>query len=397
MTRFVGIALLGLGLVFNKWLLEATVVPDGIITSRGFLASIVAVQLVLVSLGCWIILKRPTLYLLSWANWLLLTASVCLSIAAVEVALRLFAKSSAFRAPPRAVVGEFQNRPSRNFVVDPRTGWRMRPGVQFRWTIEDGTHDYQANRLGFRSPHDFEADMAEPTIALVGESFTFGTGVEYGVTYGALIEANLASGTVLNFAMPGFGLDQMWMSIRHQVILLKPDLVVVGFVDEDFGRSLTAFRPGEGFNKPTFELDANTRLRPQRPADRPHAIVRFLERHSALWNLANVWLRNLSYHWPMGEWLVKNAALIEAMVSDARSAEIPIVIVRIPNRAWRPFPTLRARLQENGVPYLDLADPGLRPQTDLHFKSDSHINTAGHAFVARHLGRWLDSANVLTF
>ena len=55
--------------------------------------------------------------------------------------------------------------------------------------------------------------------------------------------------------MPGFGLDQMWMSVRHQALPMNPTLIIMGFIDQDLDRSLTAYRHGEGFNKPTFEMD----------------------------------------------------------------------------------------------------------------------------------------------
>ena len=115
--------------------------------------------------------------------------------------------------------------------------------VMYRWR----THSHQANRQGFRSPHDFDAVHTRPVIALVGDSFSFGSGVEYDDTFGALLDDQLAEGVVLNFAMPGYGIDQMWMTIRHEVIPRRPDFAVVAFVDEDFARGLTAFRPREGF------------------------------------------------------------------------------------------------------------------------------------------------------
>lgn len=389
--RLVGIALVGLGLVFNKWLLEATVVPDGRITSWRSLLFIAATQVFLIGLGVGIIVKRPTLRAATRTRVFLLIASLCLSIVLAEGALRLFFKNWVFRTDPRAFVAEYKNRQSRNFIGDRHLGWRMRPGVQFRW----GMHSYLANKQGFRSPYDFDTVHTRPVIAIVGDSFSFGTGVEYDDTFGALLDDQLPEGVVLNFALPGYGIDQMWMMIRHEVIPRRPDFAVVAFVDQDFARSLTAFRPEEGFNKPTFELDGRTNLRPQLPNDRPPMPLRFIEKHSALWNLINASMRDLSYRWPVGEWWVKNVTLIEALVDEAQREGIPVVVVRIPNARWRPFPSLAAHLKENGVPYLDLGDPRLRAGTDLHIERDGHINVLGHAFVALHLMSWLDSTNVL--
>jgi len=48
---WIGAFLVGAGLLFNKWILEATLIPDGRIGSQLFIAGIVAVQVALVAAG----------------------------------------------------------------------------------------------------------------------------------------------------------------------------------------------------------------------------------------------------------------------------------------------------------------------------------------------------------
>ena len=91
---------------------------------------------------------------------------------------------------------------------------------------------------------------------------------------------------VYNLAMPGFGVDQMWLSVRHQGLPLEPDLVVVCLCDADFKRSLSAFRPEERMNKPLHKL-VDGRLVPQTPADGP-------ARSSTSWSTT------LGSGWPAG-------------------------------------------------------------------------------------------------
>ena len=102
-------------------------------------------------------------------------------------------------------------------------------------------------------------------------------------------------------AMPGFGLDQMWMSVRHQALPLKPRLVIVAFIDEDLDRSLTAYRQWEGFNKPTFELEGGI-LRPQNAHDRPTGLIRYLERilRSGISAKSSSSRGRTAFHWEIG-------------------------------------------------------------------------------------------------
>jgi hypothetical protein len=53
-----------------------------------------------------------------------------------------------------------------------------------------------------------------------------------------------------NMGIPGFGLDQIWLTVRTQALPLHPRLVAVAFISADLTRSQEAYRPIEGSNKP---------------------------------------------------------------------------------------------------------------------------------------------------
>jgi len=260
LTRIGGALLILLGLVVNWWTLETFVVPDGSIGSTMRLA-VVTAQLALISLGIWLLIKAPRIAMPSAANCIVLMASTMVGLGMAEMALRLIQPNQTPHPP--AYVGQFENRPSRNFEIDVHTGWRMRKNREFQWRIEGRLNTYRSNGQGFRSNRDFD-HSSKALIAITGDSMTWGTGVDYGETFGDLLELQVAESQVFNFAMPGFGLDQMWMSVRHQILPLKPALITVAFVDEDLNRSLTAYRTVEGFNKPRFVADVFGNLR-QRP------------------------------------------------------------------------------------------------------------------------------------
>ena len=171
--------------------------------------------------------KRPHWFRAIWLNTAVLLLSIIVSLGIAEFLARQFFDIS---ASPPFYVGEFENRASENFVVDEHTGWRMRSSHTFMWRIgEDGEeHTYKSNVDGFRSNQEFSQ---QGPVVLLGDSFTFGTGVTYENTFGALLENHLGTAPVYNFAMPGFGIDQMWMALQYQASRFAPKLVVVAFVD----------------------------------------------------------------------------------------------------------------------------------------------------------------------
>lgn len=290
---------------------------------------------------------------------------------------------------PPYYVGEFENRESRNFQVDPHTGWRMRGEHTFRWTIgsEEVVNTYTSNAAGFRSDVAFGK---RDSIVLIGDSFTFGTGVEYQDTFGSVLERRLDRLPVFNLAMPGFGLDQMWMALRHQADEFQPRLLVVAFVDKDLDRSLTAYREAEGMNKPVFLLEDGV-LRPQTAKDRPPDWFVRLDRGLALSGVLRENTKRLGYTLPVGEWWTLNAQIFRQMMEDARSREVPLLFVRLPFRGEREFPTLTAFMAAEGAYFLDVEALSNTVEDETIFiAGDNHINEAGHEMVADALLRWVD-------
>lgn len=264
----------------------------------------------------------------------------------------------------------------------------MRSGRTFQSRTDGRVHTYYADTNGFRRGAVRDSGQARLLVVLVGESFTFGTGVDYEATYGARLESMMPGVKVRNLAMPGFGIDQMWVSVRYQALPLRPDLLVVAFVDHDFERSLTSFRAIEGFNKPTFVL-RHGRLRPKTRDDGPGDAVLALERHSQLWTLGRLGARRLAELRPFGEWWYLNAAILDQIRADCAAHGTALLFVRLPTMRRVAFRTLGTHLREAGVDYLDLADPRLPWRPEMFIVGDGHLSEAGHGHVARALAEWL--------
>jgi hypothetical protein len=381
-TRIGGVLLVIFGLVVNVWSLETFVVPDGHVESIARLG-IAVVQLALISAGVWLFIKGPRLKIPSASQCVVFIVSTLFSLGIAEIALRILQFDKVTNE--LAYVGQFENRPSNNFEVDTNTGWRMRKNHEVQWTIGDNLDTYKANALGFRSHRDFD-HSPKVLIAITGDSFAWGAGVDYDETFGHLLESHDAGSEVFNFAMPGFGLDQMWMSVRHQILPLKPSVIIVAFIDDDLERSLTAYRKVEGFNKPRFVVDSVGSLRPQTSADVPNSFLMSLQSNSRLWNVVS---RPLSRMRPLSEWWILNTAIFEAIASDCGRQGVPVLFIRLPEESSKRFPSLDRFMQSKGFAFLNLGTPDI-PE-GLHFKNDGHINVRGHQFVARKITKWMQN------
>lgn len=311
--------------------------------------------------------------------------AVVATLAMAELALRFRPK---FTPIPQACVGCEANRPNEHFVPDPALGWRMRPNIAFSVETDEYRVTYRSNALGFRDGRRSEPKPGVRTIALVGDSFTFGTGVEFEQTFGALLEARLPATVVRNFALPGYGIDQMWVAARKMALPLDPELLIVAFIGDDFTRSLTAYRYGLGFNKPAFVLDGG-RLRPETPEDRPLAWLSYVQNHSRLWAGVRQVMRLTGYHYPIGRWWELNRSILDAIRADCRAAGTPVLFVYLRTRGYRPFPTLAAYMTATSADFVDLGDQRLSPPRVLHYARDAHPNPEGHRDVAEALLAWI--------
>jgi hypothetical protein len=164
--------------------------------------------------------------------------------------------------------------------------------------------------------------------------------------------------------------------------------VIVAFIDDDFDRSLTAYRNFEGMNKPKFILDAGQLRRATRD-DRPGFVTGFLEHHSALWMLGRVASRRVSYSLPIGDWWKVNRAIIDSVQADCDRAGTRVLFVRLPTQGTRPaFDVLHRHMRDSGHTFLDLAVPGSVP-SGIYVPRDGHLNAKGHAYVGDALSQWV--------
>ena len=316
---------------------------------------------------------------------ILLFVTTVVGLAACEVGLRLLKL-----APPtlRAYVGEFENDPKPNFVIDPVTGWRARPNHEFAWTIEGREVVYRSDSRGRRIG---EETAAEPsgTLLAAGDSFSFGIGVTHEESFAARIADQLGGWKLENIAMPGYGLDQVWLSIREALEEETPDLVLVGLYPKDFDRSLTAFRELERLNKPLYRLAGGELIR-QGEADRPSGMVLWLERSVRLVSAYQSADRRLGWKLGIGGWWNLNRAFLDAIRADCEQAGCPVLFLFLPSNRWQRFPALEEYMESCGANFVNPIQVNPSRPDGAYFQSDPHFTTKGHALIAGWASAWIE-------
>lgn len=318
------------------------------------------------------------------------------------------------------------------FPGDPDLQFAIRPNAEKVLARRDFRITIHSNALGYRDPDRGPKGGAFRILAL-GDSFTFGWGVEREDTFEARMErlhADAGTGPpleVINAGVPGYNLYQSVLALEKKGWKVDPDIVLFGaFVQNDFSANLT-----------TEEWIARKKSG-KKKEDKP-ALAAWLEANSQAW----VWLRTrykssyrLQRTWykitrvfkpekerhryrslmvfrePFSEEMKREWRLTEKLLlrlrDDVRARGRRLLIVLFPpelqtkRERWKkdirkidlegssfdiekPNKRLAAFCRANGISLLDLL-PVFRASVDagqeLYLTSDHHWNAEGHRLAA---------------
>src|SRR4030042_4345946 len=118
--------------------------------------------------------------------------------------------------------------PSDLFVNDDILGRRLKPNVQVLATTSDFSVIYSINSKGLRDKeYDFDNPQGKIRILAFGDSCTFGEGVSYSRRFTDIAEDYFHNVEIINFGVPGYGLDQILLYFAADGLRYKPDYVMV--------------------------------------------------------------------------------------------------------------------------------------------------------------------------
>lgn len=182
---------------------------------------------------------------------LLLLGGLLSGFVLLEVVLRVFPVPAVeiHRRAPADTSGFFD--------YDPELGWRGRAGAHGVLSGWEFTSDIRLNARGFR---DTEVAVAKPPgvfrVVLLGDSITWGHGVEQSQRYGDILTEDLhlqgRAVQVVNLAVSGYGTDQELLLWEREGRSYCADLVLLGLYENDVRENALAFQGR--YPKPYFRL-----------------------------------------------------------------------------------------------------------------------------------------------
>jgi hypothetical protein len=319
-------------------------------------------------------------------------------------------------------------------VYDEDLGWRTAPswvGIHRHFDFEV---TYQTNRYGYRGqfPDASEAPNGYRH-AVLGDSFTFGMGVDEHESFVALLNRqSKGSKRYLNFGVPGFSTDQELLLLENRVLNFEPDAVtVIIYLGNDLLDNELAFPLQAEHAKPYFELGPTGLVLNNRPvplATKPPmlrsktlATVVFGEDLAPQSEFRRLLGRVELLRWlgfeamefdprSGGLWFRERfeptlnlfGALIKRMRHSCRSRGITFSLALLPGKSYVDSPEspsaqfqdylraeIIARQRRTGVPVIDIA-PALRAQhqrtgEELYYPNEGHLTAHGNASVAEFL------------
>src|SRR5262245_25549514 len=139
------------------------------------------------------------------------------------------------------------------YDYDPALGWL--PKSNLRVSPDDEVGSLTTVWQGIRLNRPDAGAPPTGAILAVGDSYTFGTDVGDRHSWPAHLEHMLGR-PVVNAGVPGFGTDQIVMRAEALLPTLKPSVLLVSFLSDDFERAgMATFSRA---NKPYFTVDGGS-------------------------------------------------------------------------------------------------------------------------------------------
>jgi hypothetical protein len=319
----------------------------------------------------------------------------------------------------------------------PIRGFALVPNANTHMAATEYDVPVNINHAGLRMDRDIPEARTPgvPRILFLGDSFTFGHGIDAPHRFTDVIQQAWPEAEILNFGVSGTGTDQELLHYREQGVHYSPDLVVLGFYVKCAKRNGDlAIRTPRGWRpKPRFEIQDGQLVLTHVPV--PNSLIsdpteleplgshqgaiastkHFLNNHSRLYVFVRDDLKGglhpgrsggiyPEYDSARPEWQV-TAAIVKELATEVRARGSRFAVAFFPSLeemhrgvSTRPRDQMRSLCAELDIPFLDLLPIFLEQQNEaekvgktLYFPIDQHWTIAGHALAAQVLLPWVKS------
>ena len=270
---------------------------------------------------------------------------------------------------------------------DPELGWRYRPLARARHRDDGFDVAIEINAQGFRD-RPFELPADRPRIVALGDSLTFGWGVEAEEGFTSRLEDRLGA-DVLNLGVSGYGTDQELLLWEREGRALRPLVVLLTVCANDLEEIA---RPAAyGRSKPWFSLrDGSLRLEGTPGAASRLAEWSHLARSLRAWSVKRSTPPLDAAERPGAEAL--QCALVARLAAEAQAGGARLLVVI--DGADAPAACLRSSSAWAVVDVRPALEAAAR-SGPVRFATDPHWTPHGHRAVAEAIASQLEESGWL--
>lgn len=326
-------------------------------------------------------------------NILLVLTSFLITCIILEVALRL-------------VYPQYFYYPRYIYVSDEYTGFRLRSNFSKKFKTLDFAVSYNITEQGFRDTRVFQKEKSNFRIIGLGDSYTFGIGVEVQDTYLKLLE-NKDTIDVINTGTSGYGTIHQLNLLKYHLKDYEYDLVILLFCDNDPIDNL------EGISREVY----NGYLVPKHSKYRiVQYMITYASDHSQLMFLLIDRIKNSKFLYGLfrdknrakaihgqeknishsvsdEEWkgIERTQTLLLEFYREVLTKNAKLVLVFIDDTYVE---KLKPVLNDNDIPFLNLTPAFLGKERDFYrFPHDGHWNSVGHKIASEAIYQFLVDNN----
>lgn len=322
-----------------------------------------------------------------------------------EIAVRMFPGTFGFLPAPEYYMPHV-------FVPDKDISWTLEPNATSR-------HDHIAGDFSVLVTTDRHGFRANPFktgnrgLMILGDSFTFGFGVENHESFPGVLARRMPDWNVFNAGYTGgMALDTQFVYLREHYHELQPRVVVFQFFSGNDFDDMAANIWIKGTNGlPTavlssYRCDGSRQLRYRR-AGKLGTLTAWIRRHSCLGACLMDRVAPLLPRRARSEGVHagvnRSVALVDALLDHSKAHGYKLAFMFVPNTfdgSTRNTlevneEVLRSHLKARNIPFLALDDFWNQDMVELHFAHDGHWRPYGHVLAAKRLHDWLTKSGLL--
>lgn len=259
----------------------------------------------------------------------------------------------------------------------------------------------RTNSYGFREDeYPLARRPGVKRVVVLGDSYTFGTGVAFKETYAKRLEAELNRGAeryeVINFGVPGYNTVLELATWREVARAFEPDFLIIGYVLNDTQRY------GAGLPESGEQAGGSLANGAHLALKDASMLYRFVApkvgalagRFNARYAVGGTKQIIASFAEDSVGWIGSREALLE-IVRDARARGVPALVVVFPMMVdFYPLALAHEAItrfcRQHGIDVLDLM-PVVQENNvyELVVRLDGHPNGKAHGIFAERIYRWL--------